>query len=125
MSLAPDTCLGPYEITAQIGAGGLGEVYRATDTKLNRDVAVKVLPSALAAHRAAEGLVKDEIAPTLSCRPLLRRKNTLGMSAPQLVDDAPSERRHQGTVTRLSWRLDCAAVVMSSRPSSTQWGLSP
>ncbi len=49
MALAPGTRLGPYEITAQIGVGGMGEVYRATDTKLKREVAVKVLPSALAA----------------------------------------------------------------------------
>ena len=48
MALAPGTRLGPYEITAQIGVGGMGEVYRATDTKLKREVAVKVLPSALA-----------------------------------------------------------------------------
>ena len=49
MALQSGTRLGPYEITAQIGVGGMGEVYRATDTKLKRDVAVKVLPSALAA----------------------------------------------------------------------------
>ena len=49
MSLTPGTRLGSYEVTAQIGVGGMGEVYRATDTKLKRDVAVKVLPAALAA----------------------------------------------------------------------------
>ena len=48
MALAPGTRLGAYEISAAIGAGGMGEVYRARDTKLHRDVAIKVLPEALA-----------------------------------------------------------------------------
>jgi eukaryotic-like serine/threonine-protein kinase len=48
MSLTPGTRLGPYEITARIGAGGMGEVYRAIDSNLKRQVALKVLPEALA-----------------------------------------------------------------------------
>ena len=48
MSLVPGTRLGPYEITGQIGAGGMGEVYRATDPNLGRQVAIKVLPDAIA-----------------------------------------------------------------------------
>ena len=46
MSLKPGTTLGPYEVIEPIGVGGMGEVYRARDTKLNRDVALKVLPEA-------------------------------------------------------------------------------
>jgi eukaryotic-like serine/threonine-protein kinase len=46
MTLAAGTKLGPYEIVGPIGAGGMGEVYRARDTRLNRDVAIKVLPPA-------------------------------------------------------------------------------
>ena len=48
--LAVGTRLGPYEIREQIGAGGMGEVYRATDTRLKRQVAIKVLPAALTAE---------------------------------------------------------------------------
>jgi len=48
MALTAGTRLGPYEILAPIGVGGMGEVYRAKDTKLQRDVAIKVLPAALA-----------------------------------------------------------------------------
>ena len=48
MTLAAGTKLGPYEILAPIGAGGMGEVYRARDTKLDRQVAIQVLPAALA-----------------------------------------------------------------------------
>ena len=48
MTLASGTRLGPYEVTGAIGAGGMGEVFRARDTKLNRDVAIKVLPAEFA-----------------------------------------------------------------------------
>ena len=50
MSLAPGTRLGPYEIISSLGAGGMGEVYRARDTRLGRDVAVKVLPDRLSSN---------------------------------------------------------------------------
>ncbi len=50
MTLSPGTRLGPYEVMSPLGAGGMGEVYRARDTRLGREVAVKVLPSHLSAN---------------------------------------------------------------------------
>jgi len=49
MPLALGSQIGPYEIVSLIGTGGMGEVYRARDTRLGRDVAIKVLPEAFAA----------------------------------------------------------------------------
>jgi serine/threonine protein kinase len=60
MTLAPGTRLGPYDITAAIGAGGMGEVYRGRDATLNRDAAIKVLPSALAGDAERLGRFKRE-----------------------------------------------------------------
>ncbi len=48
MPIAPGTRLGPFEILSPLGAGGMGEVWRARDTRLQREVAIKVLPAALA-----------------------------------------------------------------------------
>jgi serine/threonine protein kinase/Tol biopolymer transport system component len=60
MPLAAGVRLGPYEIVAPIGAGGMGEVYRARDTRLDRTVAIKVLPPALAADPELRGRFERE-----------------------------------------------------------------
>ena len=52
MALTPGATLGPYSVTAKIGEGGMGEVYQARDTKLDRDVALKVLPDAFTSDPA-------------------------------------------------------------------------
>ena len=68
MSLSPGTRLGPYEVTAQIGVGGMGEVYRATDTNLKRAVAIKVLPESVAgdAERLARFQREAEVLASLN-----------------------------------------------------------
>ena len=60
MILAPGTRLGPYEILAPLGAGGMGEVYRARDTRLGRDVAMKILPEEVAADAGRMGRFERE-----------------------------------------------------------------
>src|SRR5512136_838037 len=60
MALATGTRLGPYEILAPLGAGGMGEVFRARDTRLQRDVAIKVLPAGTAGGADTERRFRAE-----------------------------------------------------------------
>jgi eukaryotic-like serine/threonine-protein kinase len=57
MALTPGAKLGPYEIHSPLGAGGMGEVYRARDTRLDREVAIKVLPTSL----SSDGSLKQRL----------------------------------------------------------------
>ena len=68
MSLTSGTRFGSYEVTGPLGAGGMGEVYRARDTSLKRDVAIKVLPAALAgdAERLARFQCEAELLAALN-----------------------------------------------------------
>jgi len=109
MSLPTGTRLGPYEILSPIGAGGMGEVYKARDTRLGRDVAVKVLPAECASDperlrrfeqeaRAAAALHHPNI--------LVLRDLATHDSAPyivtELLDGETLSDRLRGEVARVS-----------------------
>ena len=85
MTLQTGTRLGPYEIVAPIGAGGMGEVYRARDTRLDRQVAVKILPEG---ESLAERLVKGPL-------PLSDVLNSGVQIADQIRDLATFEQPNQ------------------------------
>jgi Tol biopolymer transport system component len=85
MALSPGTKLGPYEIQCPLGAGGMGEVYRARDARLGRDVAIKVLPEALA--KDADRLRRfEQEARTIAA---LNHPNILGIHDVGSHDGAP------------------------------------
>jgi eukaryotic-like serine/threonine-protein kinase len=60
LTLAPGTRLGPYEILSALGAGGMGEVYRARDPRLDRQVTIKLLPGELAADQHSRDRLRRE-----------------------------------------------------------------
>ncbi len=70
MQIQAGTRLGPYEIVAPIGAGGMGQVWRAKDTRLERDVAVKLLPEDYAAVSGEEVVIARDNRPLLRLVPL-------------------------------------------------------
>jgi len=98
VALTPGTRIGSYEITSQLGAGGMGEVYRATDTNLKRQVALKVLPEALAAdaERLARFQREAEVLASL---------NHPGIAAIYGLERAPSTGPGQAAQTALVMEL--------------------
>src|SRR5499433_806190 len=85
MALSSGTKLGPYEIQSPLGAGGMGEVYRARDARLGRDVAIKVLPAALT--KDADRLRRfEQEARTIAA---LNHPNILGIYDIGVHDGAP------------------------------------
>ena len=78
MTIGPGARLGPYEIQSAIGSGGMGEVYRARDTRLKRDVALKILPDSFAtdAERLARFQREAEVLASLNLPHIAQISNT-------------------------------------------------
>src|SRR5437762_7676483 len=110
MALDAGTMLGPYEIAAPIGAGGMGEVYRARDTRLHRDVAVKVLPPAVSADPDRLRRFEQEARAVAA----LNHPNILALHESNSSSRSSSKANRCGTSW---WAARCPFAARSSSPS--------
>src|SRR5437879_10610387 len=112
-ALSAGTKLGRYEIGAQLGAGGMGEVYLAQDTKLDRKVALKILPADVAAHpdrmkrfvqeaKAASGLNHPNIITIHE----IDETDSINFIATEFIDGETLRERMQNTPMKLAAILD-------------------
>ena len=125
MPLQPGTRLGPYEITSAIGAGGMGEVYRARDQKLQRDVAIKVLPELFSAdpdrlarfEREAQSLAALNHPNIAQVFGVLENPPALAM---ELVEGEDSRNGSPAARSRLKTpcRSRCRSPTRSRRPTN-------
>src|SRR5690242_13321617 len=136
MAIEPGTKLGRYEIRSTVGEGGMGKVYLAQDTKLNRKVALKVLPPELASHRdrmerfvreakAAAALNHPKIATIHGLGVLLRSRNTAAaiesigvLPFENRSNDADTEYLSDGLTESLIYRLSQLPNLKVSPTSS-------
>src|SRR5512138_979765 len=122
MPLGPGTRLGPYEVSAQIGAGGMGEVYKARDTRLKREVALKILPESFASdpdrlarfQREAEVLASLNH-PNIAAIHGLEESNGNRALVRELVEGETLADRAE-EVLRFVRANDVALVVLASHP---------
>ena len=125
MPLCAGARLGPYEILAPIGKGGMGEVYSARDTRLNRDVAVKVLPQSFATESARERFQREARAASALNHPNICAVFDVGESQghPFLVMElltGKTLREHIGGKP-----LDISGRARAERPGGRRAGGSP
>jgi serine/threonine protein kinase/Tol biopolymer transport system component len=128
--LSPGTRLGAYEIVAPIGAGGMGEVYRATDTNLKRAVAIKVLPDALAAddERLARFRREAEVLASLNHPNIaaiygLERSNERIALVMELVEGPTLEERIRGDAIPLEEALVIATQITEALEAAHERGI--
>ena len=108
MTISAGSRLGPYEILGQIGAGGMGEVYRARDTRLERTVAVKVLPPHMAASPESRQRFERE-AKTISqlSHPHICAIYDVGEAVPSGTSDHPITRSPDHPISTASTASRC------------------
>jgi len=130
MRIAPGTRLGPFEVVAPLGAGGMGEVYRARDERLGRDVAVKVLPAAAAEHGdAAVRFAKEARAASALNHPNIVVVHDVGQSgdvswvAMELVDGSSLRQVLSGERPPLRRILQIAAQIADGLAAAHEKGI--
>ena len=130
MALTVGTRLGPYEIAAQIGVGGMGEVYRATDTNLKRTVAIKVLPEAVASdgerlarfQREAEVLARLNHPNIASIYGLEKRDGTAALVMELVEGSTLADRIAQGPIP-LDEALPIAKQIADALDAAHEQGI--
>src|SRR5262249_31088476 len=100
MSLRAGSRVGPYEILAPLGAGGMGEVYRARDTRLDRSVAIKVLPDGLADSQALERFQREARAASSLNHPNICTVHDVGADPPFIAMELLEGETLQQRLTR-------------------------
>src|SRR5207247_9307449 len=130
MSIAAGTKLGRYEIRSQLGAGGMGEVYMAQDTKLDRKVALKILPADVAAHpdrmkrfvqeaKAASGLNHPNIITIYEVEQI----DSVNFIGTEFIDGETLRERMRTAPMKLAEILDVAAQVASALSAAHAAGI--
>ena len=132
MALSFGTRIGPYEIVDAIGAGGMGEVYRATDTKLGREVAIKTLPSTLAADtdRLARFEREAKLLATLNHPNIaiiygLEEAEGTQCIAMELIEGETLEEKLKDGPCRLRMPLRLALQIAQALEAAHEKGVSP
>src|SRR5436189_3569149 len=133
MVLKSGTHLGPYEIVAPLGAGGMGEVYRARDTRLGREVAIKILPERLATDPSAVGRFEQEARavaalshPNILAIHDVGSESGIAYAVTELLDGSTLRDKLDGAPDRFAGAPDVqagqsrarsAALILRSRPT--------
>src|SRR5947207_7797225 len=130
MMLAAGTKLGRYEIRSKIGAGGMGEVYLAQDTKLDRKVALKILPADVAAHpdRMRRFVQEAKAASALNHPNIITiheidETDSINFIATEFIDGETLREHMQNAPTKLAEVLEVAAQVTSALSAAHAAGI--